>query len=243
MTAKSLRPDMVLRPLPPLLFLPVALVVLVAGGAYCLGYEGLSGGIGQWPASLLWSAYGVLPWLFLFEGVKRRERSLGKPLPPAEIALLLLATGAASIGAELAVDWLRDKDGAPFALQLMRRLPAIGATFLLLLLARRATLRAGQARICESESEALLRHVPALRWIRAADNYLELHLDGRIVTLRLTMREAAELLERRGFVRIHRSYLIARSAIENERRDSVRLKDGTELPLGKAFAASLSPGA
>ena len=174
---------MVLRPLPPLLFLPVALVVLVAGGAYCLGYEGLSGGIGQWPASLLWSAYGVLPWLFLFEGVKRRERSLGKPLPPAEIALLLLATGAASIGAELAVDWLRDKDGAPLALQLMRRLPAVGATFLLLLLARR------------------------------------------------------------GFVRIHRSYLIARSAIENERRDSVRLKDGTELPLGKAFAASLSPGA
>ena len=239
MTAKSLRPDMVLRPLPPLLFLPVALVVLVAGGAYCLGYEGLSGGIGQWPASLLWSAYGVLPWLFLFEGVKRRERSLGKPLPTTEIALLLLSTGAASIGAELAVDWLRDKDGAPLALQLMRRLPAIGATFLLLLLARRATLRAGQARICESESEALLRHVPALRWIRAADNYLELHLDGRIVTLRLTMREAAELLERRGFVRIHRSYLIARSAIENERRDSVRLKDGTELPLGKAFAASL----
>ena len=77
---------MVLRPLPPLLFLPVALVVLVAGGAYCLGYEGLSGGIGQWPASLLWSAYGVLPWLFLFEGVKRRERSLGKALPPTESA-------------------------------------------------------------------------------------------------------------------------------------------------------------
>ena len=239
MAAKSLSADMVLRPLPPRFFLPLALVVLVAGGAYCLGYEGLSGGVGQWPTSLLWSAYAVLPWLFLFEGVKRNERRLGQALPPARIALLLLATGAASVGAELAVDWLRAKEGAPLALQLMRRLPAIGATLLLLLLARRATLKAGQARISESESEALLRHVPALRWIRAADNYIELHLDGRVVTLRLTMREAAELLERSGFVRIHRSYLIARSAIESAGREAVRLKDGTELPLGKAFAASL----
>jgi hypothetical protein len=239
MASRSLSPEALLRPLPPALFAPAAAVVLFAGAVYCLGYEGLSGGVGLWPPSLLWSAYAVLPWLILFEAVKRRERRSGAPLPLATLGLLLAGTAAASIGVEYGLDRIGGASSGPLALQLLRRIPAIGATLLLLLLARRARDGAGEARSVEAEREALLRHAPALAWIRAADNYLELHLDGRIVTLRLTMREAADRLAPRGFVRIHRSYIVARARIASVQRNAVRLEDGTELPLGRAFAAAL----
>jgi DNA-binding LytR/AlgR family response regulator len=121
----------------------------------------------------------------------------------------------------------------------MRRLPAIAATLLLLLLARPPRATAAAAAFEGDERAALLRHAPSIRWIRAADNYLELHLDGRVVTLRLTMRQASASLEPLGFVRIHRSFIVARDKIQAVRRDSVRLRDGTELPVGPSFAGRL----
>jgi hypothetical protein len=230
--------DALLRPLPTPQLLPLAAVVLVAGAAYCLGYEGLRGGVGHWPGSLLWSACAVLPWLVLFEGVKRREAALEAPLSPRLLAILLVATGIASVGLEYGVDWIREARSAPLGLQLLRRLPAIAASLLLILLARRHYSVA--RRDSAGEAETLRRHAASIRWIRAADNYLELHLDRRILTLRMTMRDAADLLEPLGFVRTHRSFIVARRRIESLDRDRIRLDDGTDLPLGRAFAPGLA---
>jgi hypothetical protein len=244
--AGAWRADLLLRPLPPPLLVPAAAIVLVAGAAYCLGYEGLSGGIGLWPLSLLWSAYGVWPWFFLFEYVKRREESADAPLPLATIALLLVATGAFSVAMEFLVDALRGGHAASIGLQLLRRLPAIGATLLLLLLARRER-RSGEARggqaLAEDEAETLRRHAADILWIRAADNYLELHFQGKVWTRRITMRDAAALLEPLGFVRIHRSFIVNRAHVEavapGKSGPEVRVADGTKLPTGRAFSANV----
>ena len=219
----------------------VALIVWIAGAAYCMGYERLQTGLGAWPGSLLWSAYGVLPWLALFEAVKRREARTGRPLGLAALAGLLVATGAVS----LLLEGIAQPNGSPLALQVMRRLPAVAATLLLLLLARRerVALARQAAPAVESEVDALRRHAPAIRWIRAADNYLELHLDGQIWTRRITMREAEGILEPLGFVRVHRSFIVNREHVEGVVRHkgepNVRTRDGTLLPIGKAFSGNL----
>lgn len=218
----------------------VLLVVWIAGAAYCMGYERLSTGLGAWPPSLLWSAYGVLPWLALFEAVKRRDQRSTTPLGPIAIASLLVATGAAS----LLLEQIAQPNGSPLALQVMRRLPAVAATLLLLLLSRRERrMIARQTLASESETDALRRHAPAIRWIRAADNYLELHLDGQVWTRRITMREAEAILEPLGFVRVHRSFIVNRehvaSVVRHKGEPNVRTRDGTLLPIGKAFSGNL----
>lgn len=237
---------MLLRPLPAAWLVPLAALVLTAGAAYCLGYEGLQGGIAGWPGSYLWSAYAVLPWLVLFEAVKRLEWERDRPISPAGLALLLAATGAFSVGLEFLFDWLRDDRSAPVGLQVMRRLPAIAATLLLLLLARReqkAALSSAPPPATASEAEGLRRHAESVRWIRAADNYLELHLPGQVLMRRMTMREAGSILEPLGFVRIHRSYLVNRRHVAAVVRDggrvAVKTVEGALLPAGRAFSAGL----
>lgn len=246
MATGSLRSDMLLRPLPAVWLVPLAVVGLTAGAAYCLGYEGLQGGIGEWPGSYAWSAYAVLPWLVLFEAVKRAEWERDRPFDPAALALLLVCTGLFSVGLEYLADGLRGSRSAPAGLQVMRRLPAIAATLLLLLLARRerkAALAAGPPPATASEAEALRGQAESVRWIQAADNYLELHLPGRVAMRRLTMREAASILEPLGFVRIHRSYLVNRrhvaAVVRDQGRVAVRTVDGNLLPTGRAFSAGV----
>jgi hypothetical protein len=244
-SATPFRAAHLLRPLPPAILLPAALVVWVAGAAYCLGYEELQSGNARWPLGLIWSAYAVLPWLFLIEGIKRWEWSTDEHLGVATTILLLLATGILSLALEQFFNWASESHSAPLALQLMRRLPAIAATILLLLLSRREK-RAAARRVsaaAESEIAALRRHAPSIRWIRAADNYLELHLDGQVWTRRITMREAEGILEPLGFVRVHRSFIVNREHVDGVVRhkgeSNVRTRDGTLLPIGKAFSGNL----
>jgi len=237
---------MLLRPLPAPWLAVLAAIVLTAGAAYCLGYEGLQGGIAGWPGSYAWSAYAVLPWLALFELVKRAEWERDRSFGPAVLLLLLVGTGLFSIGLEFLVDWLRGSRSAPAGLLLMRRLPAIAATLMLLLLARReqkTALAGAPPPATAGDSEALRSQAQAVRWIQAADNYLELHLPGRVLMRRLTMREAASILEPLGFVRIHRSYLVNRRHVAAVVRDNgrafVETLDGTLLPTGRAFSAAI----
>lgn len=237
------------RPTPPTLLVALALIVLLAGAAYCSGYEALMRGRMDWPGSLLWSAYAVLPWLFLFEFIKRREWGADRPFPLRVIAMMLVATGAASIGVEIVYkELMLGRDSPPVALQILRRLPAVAAMVLLLTIAR-LELRSSRKRARPSadgvaeEAETLRRHAASIRWIRAADNYLELHLEGRVWTRRLTMREAAEILEPLGFVRVHRSVIVNRSYVASVVQQSggalVRMADGAALPTGRAFSSNL----
>ena len=213
------------------------LIVWLAGALYCSGYERLLSGIDNWPGSLLWSAIAILPWLALFEWSKT-ETGARCAATAGKLFLLLVGTAIASVLLELAMDWLTGSRSSPIALIMLRRLPGIGVCVLLLLWSRGIAHRHG----VPAPAPDLAGLAASIDWIRAADNYVELHLGDRVVMRRITMREAQAALAVHGFVRIHRSYLVntARvAAVTSNGERMVRLRNGAELPVGRRYAANL----
>ncbi|MEO8176564.1 MAG: LytTR family DNA-binding domain-containing protein [Sphingomicrobium sp.] len=216
-------------------------IVWVAGAAYCSGYEALQSGFDNWPGSLLWSAAAVLPWLALFEWSKTAagQRTTRRSL---RLAMALIATAAASLALEFGIDVLSGHEMATLGLSLLRRLPAIGACLLLILWSR-ARLAADED---AARDESLSAMAQSIDWVSAADNYVELHIAGRTLMRRMTLRQAEQALAAHGFIRIHRRFLVNRARIDRFGSDGermIRLADGGELPVGRAFAANLNrPG-
>jgi DNA-binding LytR/AlgR family response regulator len=73
-----------------------------------------------------------------------------------------------------------------------------------------------------------------LLYAEALGNYVQLVLEGRKVITRLTMSEAEVLLSARGFLRIHRSYIVAKNRILKFDKKSLWITN-TELPIGPLF--------
>ena len=219
----------------PLTF--VVLIVWLAGALYCSGYERLLWGDASWAGSLVWSAVAVLPWLALFEWSKTPSgRRLSQTT--GNLLLLLVGTAVASVLLELTTDALTGSQSRPISLLLLRRLPAIGACLLLMLWSR-GSVHSARA---EAPHESLAELAESIDWVAAADNYVELHIDGRIVMRRMTLRDADQTLRRHGFVRIHRRYLVNRERIRSVQpggRRIVQLDSGDELPVGRAFEPNI----
>ena len=218
------------RPLPPLAATVAGLLALVAGASYCMGYAALSGSTNDWARAISWSAGAVLPWLVAFEWIKRRGTTAWLP-----ILLILAATALVSLGIEAAIDRLIwDQGSSPVALQLLRRLPAVGVAVLLLAL-----------REARRRDETELQPVVAadLRFVRAADNYVELHFGAHMEMQRETLARMERRLGGQGFVRVHRSLLVHPRGVARidagGRTPSLILDDGTRLPTGERYRAAL----
>jgi len=217
------------------------LAVWLAGASYCHGYQYLLTGEehGTWSGSLTWSAIAVVPWFALFEWSKEPQ-GLEATRRPAVLATLVLGIAAFSISLEYLVDFCVGDVTDRFGLLVMRRLPAIGISVLLIALTRKAVMR----RPPNPATVELGTIAKAIDWVEAADNYVELHVGGRTVMRRMTMRDAEQALRGRGFVRIHRRFLVNRERIDTIVGSNgdrvVRLLDGTELGVGRAFAPNLS---
>ena len=215
-------------------------IVWLAGASYCHGYQFfLTGEMhGRWSGSLQWSAIAVVPWFALFEWSKEPQGA-NAVRRPAILIGLVVGIAALSIALEYLVDFCVGDVSDRFGLLVMRRLPAMGVTVLLIALARKAVLR----RPPNPAAVELGSIAQAIDWIEAADNYIELHIGGRIVMRRMTMRDANEALAGRGFVRIHRRFLINRHKIANVSGSNgdraVKLACGAALPVGRAYEAHL----
>jgi len=73
-----------------------------------------------------------------------------------------------------------------------------------------------------------------LLYAEALGNYVQLVLEDRKIITRLTMSEAEMLLSARGFLRIHRSYVVAKNRILKFDKKSLWITN-TELPIGPLF--------
>lgn len=71
-------------------------------------------------------------------------------------------------------------------------------------------------------------------YVESNGNYMQFVLNGSKVTSRLTMAEVEALLPQGSFVRIHRSYIVAKNHITKIDKNSVWVKQ-TELPVGLAY--------
>jgi len=228
------------EPLRGPILLAAGIVVWLAGAAYCHLYQSLLTGeaAGPWTGSFLWSALAVVPWFALFEWSKQPQ-GMEAARRPLLLVTLVLSIAAASIALEYLIDFCVGDVTDRLGLLVMRRLPAIGVTILLIALARKAVLRRAQAPVAID----LTALAEALDWVEAADNYIELHSKGKVTLRRMTMRDAERALAGCGFIRIHRRYLVNGTKVSGVLGSNgdrvVRMAGGIELPVGRSFAANL----
>lgn len=86
--------------------------------------------------------------------------------------------------------------------------------------------------------------VDTIVWIEAARDYILLNTPTKSHILRATMTEIAQLLDPAKFVRIHRSYIVKRSAvasIERPGKGALRLilSDGANLQVGPSYQSTV----
>lgn len=82
--------------------------------------------------------------------------------------------------------------------------------------------------------------VADIDWLEASGNYVNLHSKGRIYPLRATLAKTVELLQHKGFSRIHRSLAVNHHAIHSISYDAsgdgeVLLHSGEKLNLSRRF--------
>lgn len=83
-----------------------------------------------------------------------------------------------------------------------------------------------------------------IEWLEAAENYVNLHVRGRVYPLRSTMTAIQDRLDPQRFVRVHRSYIVNLDYLEQiEPLDTgdarLLLKDGTRIPCSRRYRGSL----
>ncbi len=71
-------------------------------------------------------------------------------------------------------------------------------------------------------------------YAESSGNYVQFVLENKKITSRLTMSETEALLPESGFIRVHRSYIVAKKHIQKMDRKSIWVQQ-TELPIGAAY--------
>ncbi len=73
-------------------------------------------------------------------------------------------------------------------------------------------------------------------YIEGSRNYQILHLSetGKTEEVKMTMEKLEEMLSSKGFIRIHKGFLVNYQYIRRIHTSAVELKDGTELPIGRS---------
>jgi hypothetical protein len=105
---------------------------------------------------------------------------------------------------------------------------------------------AAEPEVLEVRDGARRHFVPLTEvvWVEAAGNYVELHRGGAGLLHRASLSEMERRLQTAGFVRIHRSRLVRREAIDAVESKptgdfTVRLRDGRELAGSRRYRRPL----
>lgn len=101
----------------------------------------------------------------------------------------------------------------------------------------RASESAARQIILKSEYRNVTLSVDSIIYVESIDNYVRVHLaDGTTVFSKIPLRSLEEQLPQGEFVRIHRSFIVARNRIAGFTRSEVTLtKNGKTLPIGKKY--------
>ncbi len=99
--------------------------------------------------------------------------------------------------------------------------------------------------VFKSRGRILFLPVSDIRWIGAEGNYVRLSTATESHLLRETMAHLEERLDPRGFLRVHRSFIVNLKYVKEVRRegngDSVVVMDsGQKVALGRSYRASLN---
>lgn len=86
-----------------------------------------------------------------------------------------------------------------------------------------------------------------IEFLEAAENYVNLHVRGRVYPLRSTMTAIQDRLDPGRFVRVHRSYIVNLDFLDQiEPLDTgdarLLLKNGSRIPCSRRYRSALRPG-
>ncbi|MCP2045354.1 LytTR family DNA-binding domain-containing protein [Pontibacter sp. HSC-36F09] len=81
-------------------------------------------------------------------------------------------------------------------------------------------------------------HYDEILYLEAAGNYVTFVLEGKKLLSRMTIQELSEQLPADSFVRVHRSYIVAKKHIDKIERHQVCIK-GNEVPVGASYMQQL----
>lgn len=102
----------------------------------------------------------------------------------------------------------------------------------------RVSESAARQLLLKSEYRNVTISVDSIVYAESIDNYIRIHLaDGTSVLSKMPLRTIETLLSPDEFVRIHRSFVVARKRIASFTRSEVILeRSGQSLPVGKKYA-------
>lgn len=91
--------------------------------------------------------------------------------------------------------------------------------------------------IVKSEYRNVTLPVGSILFVESIDNYVKIYLaDGTSVISKIPLRSLEEQLPRGEFIRIHRSYVVARNRIASYTHSEITLaKSGKTFPIGKKY--------
>jgi hypothetical protein len=166
--------------------------------------------------------------LLAFEALKRVPGLLGR-----------LVVVVAAIGVSLAPHALVFELSNPL-FEIVRRLPSAGLALMLALTGPMIAARVRRSTAATSFQGGVPLAVEEIDWVAAAGNYVELHAGQRTMLHRAPLATVEAVLKPHGFVRIHRSRLVARRAIARVRPTDVVLHCGVSLKTGARYRAELA---
>jgi len=90
----------------------------------------------------------------------------------------------------------------------------------------------------KSGYEQIRLQLDELLYVESSGNYVQFVTPTSKITSRLTMAEAEATLPTELFVRVHRSFIVAKNKIKKRDRDSVWIDD-FQIPIGSAYNGDL----
>lgn len=95
--------------------------------------------------------------------------------------------------------------------------------------------------VVKREYANVLIPVAEIIYIEAMENYVKIYREAGVCTVsRMSLKSIVELLPADDFVRIHRSYVVAKNKILSFSKHSVLLPPYVELPVGRLYADKVS---
>ncbi|MDE6100226.1 MAG: LytTR family DNA-binding domain-containing protein [Paramuribaculum sp.] len=98
----------------------------------------------------------------------------------------------------------------------------------------------GQTVVVKQDYYSISIPVDDILYVEAMEGYSKIfRVSGECVVTRMILKNLAEMLPDDTFLRIHRSFIISRTKIRNFNRQEIYLTDGTAVPVGRRYAASI----
>lgn len=101
-----------------------------------------------------------------------------------------------------------------------------------------ANLRSESQSMIVKEGYSLHRiYFRDILYIAAMREYVQYHLKNKKIMSLASLSSVEKQLNTKDFVRIHRSYIVAKNAVSTQKDNSIVLHNQVQLPLGKTFKA------